>query len=81
MVEMPMWVQSPSPPIFFNYFQKKIKGFELDTDNYNMRNFLNNIFGDTRDTFAQAIIFFGVVAFFIGGMVFALSPYVLVFTN
>jgi hypothetical protein len=46
-----------------------------------MRDFLNNIFNDDKDTWAQAIIFFGVIVFFIGGMVLALSPYSLVFSN
>ena len=58
---------------FFNYFQKKIKGFESDTDNNNMRNFLNNIFGDTRDTWAQAILFVLFIVFAVGGFWFAFN--------
>lgn len=67
------WVRIPFPPIFFNYFQKKIKGFESDTDNNNMRNFLNNIFGDTRDTWAQAILFVLFIVFAVGGFWFAFN--------
>ena len=64
---------NPIPTDFFNYFQKKIKGFESDTDNNNMRNFLNNIFGDTRDTWAQAILFVLFIVFAVGGFWFAFN--------
>ena len=64
---------NPFPTDFFNYFQKKIKGFESDTDNNNMRNFLNNIFGDTRDTWAQAILFVLFIVFAVGGFWFAFN--------
>ena len=43
-----------------------------------MREFLNNIFEDTRDTWAQAIFFVGFVLGSIAMLIFAASPYVVV---
>jgi hypothetical protein len=43
-----------------------------------VRKFLNTIFGEAEDTWAQVILFVGVVVFFTAAMIFAVSPYVLV---
>ena len=43
-----------------------------------MRKFLNNLFGETEDTWAQVIMFVGAVVFFVVAMIFAVSPYVVV---
>ena len=49
------------------------------TDNISMmRNFLNNLFGETEDTWVQVIMFVGGIVFFTAAMIFAMSPYVLV---
>ena len=38
-----------------------------------MKKFLNNIFGDTRDTWAQAILFVLFIVFAVGGFWFAFN--------
>jgi len=43
-----------------------------------MREFLNTVFEDTRDTRVQAILFVGFVLGSIAVFVFALSPYAVV---
>jgi len=43
-----------------------------------VRKVLNTIFDDTRDTWAQAILFVGFVLGAIAMFIFALSPYVVV---
>ena len=49
------------------------------TDNISMmRKFLNNLFGETEDTWVQVILFFGGIVFFTAAMIFAMSPYVLI---
>ena len=48
------------------------------TDNISMREFLNNVFGETQDTWAQGILFVGFVLGSIAMFIFALSPFVVV---
>jgi hypothetical protein len=43
-----------------------------------VRKVLNNVFGETQDTWAQAILFVGFVLGAIAMFIFALSPYVVV---
>ena len=60
-------------------FKIKLKFKGKGTDNISMmRNFLNRMFGETEDTWVQAIMFVGGIVFFTAAMIFAMSPYVLV---
>jgi len=59
-------------------FVKKIKVLKSNTDNISMREFLNNVFGETQDTWAQAILFVGFVLGTIAMFIFALSPFAVV---
>ena len=60
------------------YFQKNTKVLKSNTDNISMREFLNNVFGETQDTWAQGILFVGFVLGSIAMFIFALSPFVVV---
>ena len=62
----------------FRIFVKKIKVLKSNTDNISMREFLNNVFGETQDTWAQGILFVGFVLGSIAMFIFALSPFVVV---
>ena len=61
----------------FRIFVKKIKVLKSNTDNISMREFLNNVFGETQDTWAQGILFVGFVLGSIAMFIFALSPFIL----